>query len=124
MALGDDLGQRRLRRQRVAGKRHVEAARHRAFGDAGEHLLGIAQPVAAVEEHQQRRLRLAATEQIDAIARARPVGEVERVLMLRAQVRAALRPFFHLGRAGLDRGGVVVGDVELGAGHAAPDDGC
>ncbi len=35
---GDDLVQRRFRRQRVADQRHIDAMGHRAFGNDGENL--------------------------------------------------------------------------------------
>ena len=58
--LGDDVGQPRVGRERVAGHGDIDAVRVRAERGEGEPLLLVALPVAAVDEHEQRRVRLAA----------------------------------------------------------------
>ena len=67
----DDLRQRRIRRERVAGQRHRPAMSENAFGEAGEILARVALPVAAVDEHEARR-RGRACRQTDRSAAAAP----------------------------------------------------
>src|SRR5258705_12911113 len=122
VGLRHDVAQARVRRQGVAGQRDVEARRHRAFRQEAENLLGVALPIAAMEEHEQGCIRGAIAENVDPVALARPIAQVERIGMAFAQARAALRPLRDPGGAVGDRGAVVVGRVELRARHAAPHD--
>jgi len=52
----DDLIERRVRRQRVADQRDIDAMRHRPLGKDRKHLLGARLPIAAVDEQQRRRV--------------------------------------------------------------------
>ncbi len=67
----DDGRQGRLGRQRIAQERDVHAVRQGPCRHAGERLLGVALPVAAMDEGEQRRLGRAAAEQVELVARAR-----------------------------------------------------
>ena len=71
--LGDDLVERRVRRQRIADQRNIDAVGHRALGNDGEDLLGARLPVAAVDE-QQRRRSVSRFQEIDPVALARAIS--------------------------------------------------
>src|SRR6516164_7249551 len=73
----DDVGETGLRRQRVADDGDVDAVGARSVGEEGEHVLVVALPIAAVNEHEQRRPRRAAGEVIEARARPAAVGNTE-----------------------------------------------
>ena len=53
---GDDLIERRIRRQRVADQRDIDAMRHRAVGKQRKGFLGARLPIAAMDEQKRRRL--------------------------------------------------------------------
>src|SRR5258707_13701340 len=91
MNFGDDLVECRIRRQRIAKQRDVDAMRDRALGKQREDLLGARLPVAAMDEHQ-RRAFFASLDEIDAIALARTVSEVEMVGISRTLLRRAPLP--------------------------------
>src|SRR3954463_4498812 len=76
MNFGDDRIERRLRGQRVANQRDIDAMRHRSRGKQRKNLLGAILPITAVDE-QQRRGVFARLEQIDPIALARTISEIE-----------------------------------------------
>ena len=83
----DDLVERRIRRQRVADQRDIDAMRHRAFGEQRKRFLGAGLPIAAVDEQQRRRL-VGGLEEIDPVALARAIAEVEMIGVLRFASRA------------------------------------
>ena len=72
---GDGL-QAGRRRQIVVQHRDTDAARHEGRGHPGEMVLVQAAPVAAVDEHQQRRIGFGRGKEVQALARAASVGEV------------------------------------------------
>ena len=73
---GDDLVERRVRRQRVADQRDIDAMRHHALGHDGKKFLGTHLPIAAMDE-QERRRALGRLEEVDAVALAIAISEVE-----------------------------------------------
>src|SRR6267154_3635250 len=88
---GDDLIERRIRRQRVANHGDIDAMRHRATGKYRENLLGPHLPVTAVNE-QQRRPFFSSLEKVDPIALARAISEVEVIGILRPHLRGTPFP--------------------------------
>src|SRR5258708_32879461 len=54
MNFGNDLVERRLRRQRVADQRDIDAMRHRSRGKQGKNFLGAMLPIAAVDKYHRR----------------------------------------------------------------------
>src|SRR6266849_2004106 len=85
MNFGDDFIERRLRGQRVANQRDIDAMRQRSRSKQCKNLLGAVLPIAAVDEHQRRPV-FRDFEKIDPIALARAISEVEMVGMLRAHL--------------------------------------
>src|SRR5215467_15227148 len=73
----DDIGETRLRRQRIADHGDVNAMGARSRGEKGEHVLVVALPIAAVNEHEQRRLGRTRGEIIETRARATSIGNIE-----------------------------------------------
>ena len=109
--------ERRIRRQRVADQRDIDAMRHRPFGEQREILLGPRLPIAAMDEQQRRRL-VARLEKIDPVALARAIAEIEMVGMALAHLgRAPLPAGDDLGAAG-HRHAVVEAEVALCLAHA------
>ena len=89
--LGHDLVERGLRRQRIADQRHVDALRQQSLGHDREILLGAHLPVAAVnEQHQRSAVR--DLQDVDTVAFARSVTEVEMIRVARAQRGRAAIP--------------------------------
>src|SRR5690606_14464459 len=76
-------------REVVADQRDRGALLQKRPRDEREVLAIAALPVAAVDEHEKRRARAVRQEQIERLARRRPVGEVEAARPARAQ-RGAL----------------------------------
>src|SRR6185312_5103510 len=89
----DNFGQLGLGCERVADHRDIDAARERAFGGASECFFAISQPVAAVNEHEKRRVQSTRSINIDRIARLRAVSKIEKFVSMRAQTCAALGIF-------------------------------
>ena len=77
--------ERRIRRQRVADQRDIDAMRHRPFGEQREGLLGAVLPVAAVNEQQRRRV-VGGLEEVDPVALARAIAEIEMIGIARAHL--------------------------------------
>src|SRR6185295_5885185 len=115
--LADDGVHALLGRERVADQRDADAMGERSRHEEREGLLLAHLPVAAVDEHQQRRI-LFRREEVAAVARRRAVAEVEAIGILVAHARAALLPAGDDLRAVLYGRGVVVGGVKRGAIHA------
>ena len=88
---GDDLVERRVRRQRIADQRDIDAVRHRALGNDGEDLLGARLPVAAVDE-QQRRRSVSRFQEIDPVALARAISQIDMFGKALAQLGGTLLP--------------------------------
>ena len=63
--LGGDLGEAGLRRQGISHQSHIETVTRRSFGHAGEILARIPDPVAAMDEDEERRILRPALEQVD-----------------------------------------------------------
>ena len=121
MDFGDDLVERRVRRQRIADQRDIDAMRHRPFGKDREDLLGARLPVAAVDE-QQRRRPVSRFQEIDPVALARAIAQIEMVGMALAHLAGTLLPTGdHLDAAG-HRDAVVEAEVALppGSSRASP----
>jgi len=55
MNFPDDVGEARLRRQRVANDGDVDPVGARSVGEKGEHVLVVALPITAMNEDEQRR---------------------------------------------------------------------
>ena len=93
--------------------------RHRAFGEDGENLLGAGLPVAAVNEQQRRRL-LAGFQEVDPVALARAVAQIDMIGQPLAHVGGALLPARgHLG-APRHRDAVVEAEIARLLAHGAP----
>src|SRR5262249_38397013 len=120
----DDVGEARLRRQRIAEKGDVDSMGARSLGDKGEHVFVVALPIAAVNEDEQWRLERAAGEVIEPRAWAISTGNIQARARARPHGRAQFLPACQPIRAVRDSGGVVVGGVEGGAVHAAVDRRC
>ena len=69
--------ERRVGCQRVARQRRRPATRIRTGDQVGELVLAVALPVAAMDEHQARRLRIRRRKQIPRVALARSVAQIE-----------------------------------------------
>src|SRR5580704_15440796 len=83
MDFSDDLIERRLGSERVADHGDVDAEHHGTAGKQRKGLLGPHLPVAAMDKNQRRR-PLGSLEEVDAIAFARAVSEIEMLGMPRA----------------------------------------
>ena len=119
----NDVGEARLRSERVARNGDIDAVRARTLRDERKAFLLVALPVAAVDEHEQRRVLGAARKVVERGARPRAVAQIEPRWLLGAdrgaQVPPALAIILHVG----DRAGVVIGGVERRPIHAAVDRG-
>src|SRR5262245_5155200 len=119
MDLVDDLVQRRFRRQRVAGQRDIDAVRHRSFGNQRENFLGARLPVAAVNE-QQRRSLVGSFQEIDPVALARAISDIEMLWVALPQRGRALLPAGDdVGAAG-NRRAVVEAAIDFLPAHLPP----
>src|SRR6266403_2675828 len=73
---GNDLIERRIRRERVTDQRDIDAVPHRTPSKQREDFFGSLLPVAAVDE-DQRWSFFGRFEEVDTIALARAISEVE-----------------------------------------------
>src|SRR5262249_38738927 len=107
----NNVGEARLRRQRIAEQGDIDAVGSRSLGTKGDQVLVVALPIAAVNEDEQRRLERAAGEVIEPRAGPACIGDVEAHARARPYNRAQFLPPCQPIRAVRDRGGVVVGGV-------------
>src|ERR1700746_2134389 len=78
--LADNAVPPSLGRQWVAGDCNMEAMCERSFGDDAEALLGVALPIAAMEEQQCRGTGAVGGEEIESRARRIAIGQIEGIL--------------------------------------------
>src|SRR3954447_19489237 len=116
---GHDLVERRIRRQRVADQRDIDALRHRAFRKQRKDFLGPMLPIATMDEQQRRRV-VPRLEKIDAIALARSVSEIEMIRIASAQFRGTLLPAGNDVGASSHGKAIVEPEVKLLLAHCAP----
>jgi len=116
---GNDLVERRLRRQRVADQRHIDAMRHRPFGNDGKNLLGTGLPIAAVDEQQRRRV-VSGFEEIDPVALAWAVAQVDMSWETLPHLGGALLPAGDHLRAAGHGNAVVETEIPRLPAHGAP----
>src|SRR5215470_11692300 len=88
MDLRDNLVERRIRRERIAGQRDIDAMRQRSFGEQRKIFLGAHLPIAAMNEEQRWRA-FRGLEKVDPVALARAVAKVEMAGMALAQLGRA-----------------------------------
>src|SRR5262249_23999646 len=100
-------------------QRDIDAMRHRSFGKDRKDFLGTVLPVAAMDEHQRRRVA-GYPEEIDPVAVARGIAKLA---IARVPLAQFARPLFpardHLGAAG-HRDAIVEAEVALLLAHLAP----
>jgi len=84
MDLCHDLVEGRFRRKRIADQRDIDAVRHGPCGKQRKGLLGPHLPIAAMNEQQRRGVRRS-LEEIDTVAFARAISEVEMIGVGRAK---------------------------------------
>jgi hypothetical protein len=116
--LCDDVGQPRVGRERVSGNGDVDAVRARARRHKGEPLLLIALPVAAVDEHKQRRMTNPARKVVECGPRTRAVAQVETGPWLRADRGTRLPPARAIVR--LSETAAVLSQATSSAGRSIP----
>src|SRR5229473_5228018 len=117
--LSNDLIERRVRRERVADQRDIDAMRHGSCGKQREGLLGAHLPVTAMDE-QKRRPAVGGFEEIDAVALARAVSEVEMIGVARPHFGGTPVPAGnHVGASSYGNA-VVETAVAIFRGHGAP----
>src|SRR5208282_4727616 len=112
VCLADNAVHRSLRRQGVARDRDMEAMGERSFGDEAEALLGIALPIAAMEEQQRRGAGAVCGEEIESCARRIAIDYIEMVRHARAERLAAAQPIGEVPVAVCYGGGVIISGVE------------
>ncbi len=118
--LRDDLGQPGFGRERIADAHHVDPVHPRSFRDEGKAVLVVALPVAAMDEHDQRRVDRARREIVEALTRATAIGNVELVRWGRGAHRGALLASARHQLGAVRHGrAAVVARIERGLVHAA-----
>src|SRR5262249_35641253 len=100
----------------------IETECKRTFRHATEDFLGIALPITAMNENEERRSTLPATKEVYSVTLARAIAKVEQFSHLGAQVRAASRPLGEFFGAVPDCRAVVIRRIQLRTRHAAPYD--
>jgi len=114
-----DLVERRVRRQRVAGQCDVDAMGHRAAGKQRKGFLGARLPITAMDEEKRRR-GFPGLEEIDPIALARAISQVEMIGILRPHLEGTPIPAGDEVGAGGHVNAIVEAEVALLLAHAAP----
>ena len=94
----------------------------RSFGDEAEALLGVALPIAAMEEQKRRGTLVIRGEKIESCARRIAIGQIEVIGHAGAERLAAAYPIGEVSVAIGHGGGVVVGGVERLPIHRAVND--
>jgi hypothetical protein len=118
-----DVGEAHVGRQRVADGGDVDCMGTRSVGHNGEHVLVVSLPVAAVDEHEQRRPGRSGGDVVEAGARPAAIGNIEPRACAREHGGAAPAPARDPLLAVGHGIGVVVGGIKRGAVHAAVDRG-
>jgi hypothetical protein len=90
--LMDNVVHRSLRRQGVARYRDIEAMGERSFGDEAEALLGVALPIAAMEEQQRRRAAAARGKEIESCTPRIAIDQIEMIWDAGVERLAAAQP--------------------------------
>ena len=117
---GDDVGKRDVGRERVAGHGDRPPRTERATCERGEVLARVALPVATVDEHKAWRAGILRRVEVDLVALARAVRNIEMSRPFGAQRRGGSIPALdQRGTVGY-RKVVVVGGVALGLAERTP----
>ena len=90
--LADNAVHRRLRRQRVARDRDIQTMGERPFGNEAEAILGVALPIAAMEEQQRRGGGAVRGEEVEPRTRRITIDQIEMIRRARAKRLAAAQP--------------------------------
>src|SRR5207248_7458987 len=88
---GDNLIEGRVRCERVADQRHIDAVRQGPFGKLREHFLRPMLPIAAVNEQKGWPI-VARLEKVDPVALAPAVSQIEMLGISLAYLGRAPRP--------------------------------
>jgi hypothetical protein len=75
--LGDDLIERRLRREAISDNRDVQRQSQQAVCDEREVFLAVPLPIAAVKERERRRITPLRRKEVERRTRRRTVANVE-----------------------------------------------
>src|SRR5580700_11978865 len=78
--LGDDAVEARGGRKRVFDQREVDPVRQDAFGEEGGAFLVVRLPIAAMDKGESWRLRVGGEKQVEPLARAITVTQIEMAL--------------------------------------------
>ena len=114
-----DLVHGRVGSQRISDHCDADAGAHEALGQEGEIVFRPHLPEAAVDEDEDRRVA-SRGKIVDPVAGARPVGEIQVLRMLRAELLAAGDPLLEHRAALRHRGRIVVGPIERSAIESLP----
>src|ERR1700730_9607872 len=120
--LANNVVHRSLGRQGVARNCDMEAMGERSFGDEAEALLGVALPIAAMEEQQRRGTGAVHGEEIESGPRRIAIGQIEMIGHAGAERLAAADPIGEVSVAVRHGGGIVVSGVERLLIHRAVND--
>src|ERR1700746_3487143 len=120
--LADNVVHRSLGRQSVARDCDMEAMGERSFCDEAEALLGVALPIAAMEEQQRRGAGAGRGKEIESRARSIAMSQSEMIRQGGAKRLATADPIGEISVAIGHGGGVVVGGVERLPIHRAVKD--